>query len=78
MEYLMGAVLNVPTKAWRNISWLWAIYFVLIGTANLVVMFYFSTEVWVYFKVIGITVCSLVVAVLQMIILWPYIKQQAG
>ena len=51
---------------------MWIVAFALIGALNLYVVYHFSEEIWVDFKVFGITGLTLVVALIQGV--WVYMK----
>jgi intracellular septation protein len=58
-----GAQLGLRT--WRRLNWLWVLFYALLGAANLVVARNFSEQVWVNFKVIGLTLATLVFVMAQ-------------
>ena len=51
---------NVPQSTWRKLNLLWVVFYALLGVANLLVAFNTSEATWVKFKVIGLTVLTLV------------------
>jgi len=46
--------LTLPTPVWRRVNWICAAYFAVIGLLNLFVVYHYSTDVWVDFKLFGI------------------------
>ncbi|MEY4760618.1 MAG: hypothetical protein RLZZ200_474 [Pseudomonadota bacterium] len=55
----------VPRATWLQLNTSWVIFYALAGAANLYVAWHFSEAVWVKFKVIGLTVATLVFALTQ-------------
>lgn len=45
---------EVPLVIWKRLNLAWALFFLLLGVVNVVVAYYFTTEVWVNFKLYGI------------------------
>lgn len=65
IERLLGDKLQAPQNAWRIINFSWAIFFLLLGLLNLYVVYHFSTNAWVNFKLFGTLGIMLVFIVLQ-------------
>ncbi len=45
---------ELPPRIWTRLNRSWAVFFVLLGIANLYVAFNFATETWVNFKLFGL------------------------
>ncbi|HKT71752.1 MAG TPA: inner membrane-spanning protein YciB [Steroidobacteraceae bacterium] len=65
---LQGEDARIPQPTWRALNWLWVAFYALLGAANLYVAFNASERTWVYFKVVGTTVATLVFMIGQ--VLW--------
>ncbi|OIO57609.1 MAG: septation protein A [Alphaproteobacteria bacterium CG_4_10_14_0_2_um_filter_63_37] len=66
IEAMMGrAEIKLPPHASRRLCWVWGGFFVTMAGANLFVAFNYPEEVWVDFKVFGMTGLTLVFAVAQ-------------
>jgi intracellular septation protein len=50
---MLVAQVQVPDPVWARLNWTWVIFFVLMGAANLLVAYNFSTDQWVNFKLFG-------------------------
>ncbi len=50
---LMGAQVQLPDAAWRQLNWAWAGFFATMGVLNLWVAYTFDTDTWVNFKLFG-------------------------
>lgn len=53
MKAMLGEQVQMPDIAWRKLNLSWIVFFALMGAANLIVAFNFSTETWVSFKLFG-------------------------
>lgn len=69
LRSMLQEKLTLPDKIWEWVNLSWGLFFTLMGFFNLYVAFNFSTDVWVNFKLFGVTGMMLVFMVLQAIIL---------
>ena len=60
MRALMKSQIDMPDAAWRTVQNLWILFFALIGCVNLAVAYLFSTDVWVDFKLFGLTALTMI------------------
>lgn len=64
---LLGALLSeeleLPPAVWDRLMYAWAVFFLLLGAANIVVAYSWSTDVWVNFKTFGLLGLTLVFSV---------------
>lgn len=65
IKTLLSATFNLPDRAWRVLTWRWAIYFFAIAVANEIVWRNATTDQWVAFKVWGIFPLTLLFAFAQ-------------
>ena len=65
MSRLLSDQVQLPKKVWDNINLSWGIFFVLMGIANLYVIYYYDTNTWVNFKLFGTLGATLVFCVIQ-------------
>ncbi|HLK70418.1 MAG TPA: septation protein IspZ [Steroidobacteraceae bacterium] len=56
---------QLPRRSWLLLNWLWAVFYLLLGAANLLVAEFASERAWVYFKVFGLSAAFLVFAMAQ-------------
>ena len=79
---LLGVVFDslfqLTEEGWRKLTWRWAIYFFVLAVLNEIVWRNFSTNVWVDFKVFGVTPLTFVFAALQTPLLKRYTVEPAG
>lgn len=77
MQRMMEGALQdavVPSQAWRNVSLMWAVFFVVMGSINLYVAYFLSDDAWVNFKFYGITAALLIISVVQALYLVRYMN----
>ena len=78
---LLGVVFDslfqLTEEGWRKLTWRWAIYFFVLAVLNEIVWRNFSTDVWVDFKVFGVTPLTFVFAALQTPLLKRYTVEPA-
>ncbi len=53
VERMMGAAVQLPGEIWKRLNLVWVVFFVLMGVANLYVVFNYDTDTWVNFKLFG-------------------------
>jgi len=79
---LLGVVFDslfqLTEEGWRKLTWRWAIYFFVLAVLNEIVWRNFSTNVWVDFKVFGVTPLTFVFAALQTPLLKRYAVEPAA
>jgi intracellular septation protein len=57
--------ISVPAGDWRTLNLMWVLFFVLVGALNLYVAYRFPEDVWVNFKLFGLTGLTLLFALGQ-------------
>ena len=60
LQAWLGTHVELETYHWRRISWAWAVFFLFSAGLNLLVVYNFSTEVWVHYKLYGQLLVTLV------------------
>src|SRR5262249_22568137 len=79
VERLMGHLLecthSVTHAIWIKLNWVWMIFFLLVGTLNVFVAYYLSTNAWVNFKLYGVLGAFILFAVVQSFYLAKYIEK---
>lgn len=66
----------IPSTVWKRLNILWAIFFLIMGSLNLYIAYYYSNDAWVNFKFYGLTIAILIFSVLQAIYLMRYMTPQ--
>lgn len=67
IQRLMEEKLALPAPIWTRLNLSWAIFFVLMGFANIFVAYHFSTDIWVDFKLFGSLGFTIIFVLLQAI-----------
>lgn len=75
IKQFLGEALTLPDNIWVKLNLSWAIFFALCGVLNLYIAFNFSQEIWVNFKVFGLTGLTFVFAIGSVMSLYKYLPQ---
>ncbi|HEX6998687.1 MAG TPA: septation protein A [Gammaproteobacteria bacterium] len=67
VERVMGHAIELEQPLWRQLNVMWVANFLFLGAANLYVVYNFSEEAWVNFKLFGMLGFTLLMAVGQAI-----------
>lgn len=81
IQKMMEGNISLPSNVWYRLNYAWTVFFILMGGINLYVAYYYSTDVWVNFKLFGGAGFTLIFVFLQAIYLTRHliekdIKQQ--
>lgn len=76
IERMLGESVELATPVWRQLNWMWSINFFVLGAANLYVVYNYSEETWVRFKLISIIVFSLISMVMTAVWIWRHMPEQ--
>lgn len=76
VQRMLGEQIKLPTKIWHRLSWSWFVFFAAVGFINLYVMFHYSTNTWVDFKLFGILGLTVLFFLGQGIYLIRHVKEQ--
>ncbi len=57
---LLSQELELPPRVWDRLMYAWAVFFLVLGSANIAVAYTFSTDTWVNFKTFGLLGLTLV------------------
>jgi len=76
VERMMGHVMKAPDNVWKKLNFAWAGFFTAIGFINLYVIYNFSDEFWVNFKLFGMLGMTVVFVIAQGIFMAKYVIQE--
>ncbi len=74
VERLMSAQIKLPNQVWRRLNLSWVAFFLIMGGANLYVMYNFDRDTWVNFKLFGMLGMTMVFLVIQSLMLSKHIS----
>ncbi|MDE2139112.1 MAG: septation protein IspZ [Gammaproteobacteria bacterium] len=76
IERMLGAQIRVPVGIWRRLNLLWALFFILLGSANVYVIYHYDTAAWMNFKVWWSTGAMLVFVIAQALYMSRHVQVQ--
>ena len=65
IERMMGESVQLKRPVWETLNWAWILFFTALGAINLYVVYNFSEEAWVNFKLFGMLGLTFVFAIAQ-------------
>ncbi|MCH9673908.1 MAG: septation protein A [Gammaproteobacteria bacterium] len=76
VQRLMGKQLELPDPVWSRLNFLWVLFFIFSGAANLYVVFNYDTDTWVDFKLFGLLGITVVFVIIQTIYVMRHLKEE--
>lgn len=73
---MLGDKVDLPPKIWGQVNCSWGVFFILLGCLNLYVVYHYSTNAWVNFKLFGALGLTLIFGLIQVLYLSRYIKDK--
>lgn len=74
IKRMMNAQVKLPSDVWARLNLSWVAFFFISGVANLYVVYHFSTNAWVNFKLFGVLGMTFLFVILQAVYLSKYAK----
>jgi intracellular septation protein len=74
IQHMLDAKIDLPKQAWRRLNLSWIIFFLMVGLANLWVVYNCSTNFWVNFKLFGVLGMTLIFGILQSLYVAKYLE----
>ena len=78
MKALMSKQVTLADNVWKKINMSWGLFFVVLGFINLWVIYHFSTDTWVNFKLFGIMGLIVVFSIVQGVVITKTQKEDAA
>ena len=75
MQKILKDTIDLKQHKWKEINNMWGAYFTVLGTLNLFVAYFFSTDIWMDFKLFGLLGITFVFLIIQSIYLSKHIKR---
>lgn len=76
VKQLLGKEITLPEPIWERLNLIWICFFIMMGSINLFVAFYFSESTWVNFKLFGTLGLTLIFIVAQSLFLSRYLSEK--
>ncbi len=73
IQRMMEENISLPNKIWSRLNSSWALFFAIMGIANLYVIYHFDTNTWVNFKLFGVLGLTVVFVLVQAVYLTRHI-----
>jgi len=75
VKRMMGSAIDMPENIWTRLNLAWGLFFILLGLANIYVIYNFDTNTWVNFKLFGMLGLTIGFVIIQSIYIARYIKE---
>jgi len=76
MRAMMEKQISLPDAIWSKLNIAWGLLFLALGFLNLYVAYHFSQDIWVDFKLFGITGIMFVFIILQTLFISKYLPNE--
>lgn len=76
IQRMLGKELKLPSHVWHKLNIAWAIFFAVCAMVNIYVAFWLPQDVWVNFKVFGLTAVTLVFTVISVVYLYKHMPKE--
>ena len=77
VQRMLEEKISLPTKVWHRLNMFWVVYFLVLGCINIYVVYHFSTNAWVNFKLFGVLGLTIVFVIIQGFYLAKHLKHQS-
>lgn len=74
VEILLSPKIKLPQHAWQNLNTSWIAFFLTVGALNVYILYNYSTETWVNFKLFGMLALSILFVIGQAFYLAKYVQ----
>ncbi|WP_434940496.1 septation protein A [Shewanella sp. HL-SH8] len=74
LKSMLGKEMVVQDKIWAQVTWYWVSFFIICGIVNIYVAFSLPLEIWVNFKVFGLTALTLINTVVTVVYLFKHME----
>jgi intracellular septation protein len=76
IKTMLGKEITLPDSVWSRLNLAWALFFIICGLANIYVAFWLPQNVWVNFKVFGLTALTLIFTLLSGIYMYRHMAPE--
>jgi len=74
---MLGKKISLPENVWFYMNLSWVLFFFLMGSANLYVVYHYNTNVWVNFKLFGVLGITIIFILIQALCLARYVNSKS-
>lgn len=74
LSRMLGDKIALPEKIWNHLNLAWSLFFIFLGLLNVYVIYHYSMNAWVNFKLFGTLILTLVFTIGQAIYMSRHIK----
>jgi intracellular septation protein len=74
LEQMLGQKITLPKAVWNKLNLSWTIFFAVLGLVNIYVIYNFSTNAWVNFKLFGALGLTVAFVIIQSFYIAKYAK----
>lgn len=75
IQRMLGKEIHLANRIWCQLNLSWAIFFALCALVNIYVAFWLPQDVWVDFKVFGLTSITLIFVILSMMYIYKHLPK---
>ncbi|ANI29177.1 intracellular septation protein A [Yersinia entomophaga] len=76
IQRMLGKELTLPDSVWSRLNLAWAMFFLVCGLANIYVAFWLPQDIWVNFKVFGLTALTLVFTLISGVYIYRHMPTE--
>ena len=76
IQRMLGKELTLPDKVWSTLNLSWAVFFLVCGLLNIYVAFWLPQDIWVNFKVFGLTALTLVFTLISGVYIYRHMPEE--
>lgn len=76
LSHLLGDKIVLPKKIWDHLNISWSLFFIFLGCLNVYVIYHYSMDAWVNFKLFGTLGLTLIFTIIQAIYMSRFIQPE--
>lgn len=76
IQRMLGKEIHLANEIWCKLNLSWAIFFAICALVNIYVAFWLPQDVWVNFKVFGLTAVTLIFTILSMVYIYKHLPKE--
>ncbi|MBP9643382.1 septation protein A [Budvicia aquatica] len=76
IKTMLGKEITLPEHVWTKLNIAWSLFFLACGLLNIYVAFWLSQDIWVNFKVFGLTGLTLIFTLISGVYIYRHIPEE--